>query len=177
MHVLRGCPPGAQRVPHKVVQRFGPQNVHAHSFLRWGNRCVRGCARVQVYIWCLVMSRYATTILAPRRVYMRLAVCLFVCGMYVEFDLVATARWCLPDGGNQCAGMCMCNGKAQESTCACARGKMHAHGCCAFARTGDSSVSRRTTCAISSSSDSNKGTFFHEMGERMRTQSCTCAMS
>ena len=92
MHVLRGCPPGAQRVPHKVVQRFGPQNVHALSFLRWGNRCVRGCARVQVYIWCLVMSRYATTILAPRRVYMRLAVCLFVCGMYVEFDLVATAR-------------------------------------------------------------------------------------
>ena len=59
--------------------------------------------------------------------------------------------------------------------CACARGKMHAHGCCAFARTGDSSVSRRTTCAISSSSVSKKGTFFHETGERMRTQSCTCA--
>ena len=66
-------------------------------------------------------------------------------------------------------------GRAQESTCACARGKMHAHGCCAFARTGDSSVSRRTTCAISSSSVSQEGTFFHEMGERMRTQSCTCA--
>ena len=59
--------------------------------------------------------------------------------------------------------------------CACARGKLHAHGCCAFARTGDSSVSRRTTCAISSSSVSKKGTFFHETGERMRTQSCTCA--
>ena len=29
------------------------QKVHALSFLRWGNRCVRGCARVQVYIWCL----------------------------------------------------------------------------------------------------------------------------
>ena len=27
-------------------------------------------------------------------VYMRLSVCLFVCGMYVEFDLVATARLC-----------------------------------------------------------------------------------
>ena len=25
---------------------------------------------------------------------MRLSVCLFVCGMYVEFDLVATARLC-----------------------------------------------------------------------------------
>ena len=36
----------------------------------------------------------ATTILAPRGVYMRLSVCLFVCGMYVEFDLVATARLC-----------------------------------------------------------------------------------
>ena len=36
----------------------------------------------------------ATTFLAPRGVYMRLCVCLFVCGMYVEFDLVATARLC-----------------------------------------------------------------------------------
>ena len=36
----------------------------------------------------------ATTFLAPRGVYMRLSVCLFVCGMYVEFDLVATARLC-----------------------------------------------------------------------------------
>ena len=45
----------------------------------------------------------------------------------------------------------------------------------AFARTGDSSVTRRTTCAISSSSDSNKGTFFHETGGWMRTQTCTYA--
>ena len=37
---------------------------------------------------------HATTFLAPRGVYMRLSVCLFVCGMYVEFDLVATARLC-----------------------------------------------------------------------------------
>ena len=36
----------------------------------------------------------ATTFLAPRDVYMRLSVCSFVCGMYVEFDLVATARLC-----------------------------------------------------------------------------------
>ena len=36
----------------------------------------------------------ATTFLAPRSVYMRLSVCLFVCGMYVEFDLVATAHLC-----------------------------------------------------------------------------------
>ena len=34
----------------------------------------------------------ATTFFAPRGVYTRLSVCLFVCGVYVEFDLVATAR-------------------------------------------------------------------------------------